>query len=294
MIKPIETDTAIYDKAHRDNIIHYWAKNDRISDDTADLIDWEGHRRAMTAFKGRQQWVTKHFSGWAGSGAMMNKWKKRDTLSCHRCGEKETTIHTVRCQDKECVKEYTSLRNDFQLWLRKTTSLAITQAVLIHMDSYQQSKQVTNVSEIHQDLRLVSMYQATIGPRSFGEGLLSLHWRVAQQRHYVNEASKEKSKRWVSKLIQKIWEVSWGMWEFRNNDIHTNAETRRDIYAKGIFKEIEAVKIRARFSMLLNTKERKFINTSTEDLKRKSERGQLDWICRAEQFVSTIRLSKRL
>ena len=84
------------------------------------------------------------------------------------------------------------------------------------------------------------------------------------------------------------------MWEFRNNDIHTNAETRRDIYAKGIFKEIEAVKIRARFSMLLNTKERKFINTSTEDLKRKSERGQLDWICRAEQFVSTIRLSKRL
>ena len=138
------------------------------------------------------------------------------------------------------------------------------------------------------------MYQATIGPRSFGEGLLSLHWRVAQQRHYVNEASKEKSKRWVSKLIQKIWEVSWGMWEFRNNDIHTNAETRRDIYAKGIFKEIEAVKIRARFSMLLNPKERKFINTSTEDLKRKSERGQLDWICRAEQFVCTIRLSKRL
>ena len=30
------------------------------------------------------------------------------------------------------------------------------------------------------------------------------------------------------------------------------------------------------------------------DLKRKSERGQLDWICRAEQFECTICLSKRL
>ena len=134
------------------------------------------------------------------------------------------------------------------------------------------------------------MYQATIGPRSFREGLLSFQWRVAQQRYYVNEASKEKSKQWVSKLFQKLWEVSWGMWEFQNNNIHTNAETRRD----WIFKEIDTVKLRAKFSMLLTPKERRFINTPIMDLKRKSERGQLDWICRAEQFVCIIHLSKRL
>ena len=184
---------------------------------------------AMNAFKGRQQWVTKHFSGWAGSGAMMNKRKTWDTLSCHRCGETEATIHTVRCQAQESVEKYTSLRKDLQSWLRKTMSLAIMQAILIYMDSYQQSKQVTDVSDIYSDLHVAWMYQATIGPRSFREGLLvSFQWRVAQQRYYVNETSKEKIKRWVSKLIQKLWEVSWGMWEFQNNNIHTNAETRRD------------------------------------------------------------------
>ncbi len=50
-----------------DNIIHYWAKIDWISEDTADLIDWDGHKKAMAAFKGQQQWVTKFFSGWTGS-----------------------------------------------------------------------------------------------------------------------------------------------------------------------------------------------------------------------------------
>ena len=289
-----DINKAIYEKVHKDNIIHYWARTGRISEGTEGLIDWEGHRRAMRAFRGRQQWVTKHFSGWAGSGTMMNKWKQRDTLSCHRCGEEETTLHTVRCQADECTKQYKHLREDLDKWLKKTTSFAIMKAVLKHMDDYQANKQVTDMSGLHQSTHTAAVYQATIGPRSFGEGLLSAHWRIAQQRYYVNTASKEKSKRWVSNLIQKLWEISWGMWEFRNHDIHTNAETRRKLYMQGIFKDIELVKAKASFCSMLTMKERRFINTPNNSLKRKSERGQLDWICRAEQFVSTIRLSQRL
>ena len=75
-------------------------------------------------------------------------------------------------------------------------------AVLKHMDDYQANKQVTDMSGLHQSTHTAAVYQATIGPRSFGEGLLSAHWRIAQQRYYVNTASKEKSKRWVSNLIQ--------------------------------------------------------------------------------------------
>ena len=224
----------------------------------------------------------------------MNKWKLRDTLSCHRCGERETTLHVVQCQAAESLEQYGKLRKDLDSWLTKTTSYAITQAVLRHMDDYQGGKQVTDMSGFDPNISLAAVYQATIGPRSFGEGLLASQWRVAQERYYLNEASKEKSKRWVSKLIQKLWEVSWGMWEFRNNDVHTNAETRRKLYVQGIFKEIDIVKARASFCSMLTSRERRFINTPNDDLKRKSERGQLDWICRAEQFVSSTRLSKRL
>ena len=289
-----EIDKAIYDKVHRDNIIHYWARTGRITKGTEGLIDWEGHKRAMKAFRGRQQWVTKHFSGWAGSGTMMNKWKQRDTLSCHRCGEEETTRHVLQCQAPDSITQYRNLREDLDSWLKKTTSYAIAKAVLTHLDDYQKKKQVTDMSELHPSTHLAAVYQATIGPRSFGEGLLSSQWRVAQQRHYANKESKEKSRRWVTKLIQKLWEVSWGMWEFRNNDVHTNAETRQKLYIQGIFKDIEIVKAKAAFCTMLTAKERKFINTPDNELKRKSERGQLDWICRAEQFVSTTRMTQRL
>ena len=136
-----DIDKSIYDKVHKDNIIHYWARTGRITKGMDDLIDWEGHKRAMKAFKGRQQWVTKHFSGWAGSGVMMNKWKLRDTLSCHRCGERETTLHVVQCQAAESLEQYGKLRKDLDSWLTKTTSYAITQAVLRHMDDYQGGKQ---------------------------------------------------------------------------------------------------------------------------------------------------------
>ncbi len=56
------------------------------------------------------------------------------------------------------------------------------------------------------------------------------------------------------------------MWEFHNNVIHTNAETRKEIYKKGIFKKIKAVKALAKFSMLLPRKERQFINMPIADL----------------------------
>ena len=48
-----DIDKAIYEKAHKDNIVHYWARTGRITADTEGLIDWEGHKRALKAFRGR-------------------------------------------------------------------------------------------------------------------------------------------------------------------------------------------------------------------------------------------------
>ena len=179
-------------------------------------------------------------------------------------------------------------------WLRKTTSYAITQAVLLHIEGYNKQKQVIQTGGLDQSVQVAALYQATIGPRSFGEGLLSTQWQLAQQRFLGTEASMEKSKRWVSKLIQKLWEISWNMWEFRNGDVHSSADTRRKLYAQGIFKEIGNVKIQASFCMLLTARERRFFETPVDTLKRMRERSQLDWICRAEQFISSTRLSRRL
>ena len=86
---------------------------------------------------------------------------------------------------------------------------------------------------------------------------------------------------------QAIFSLVFG--EFRNGDVHSSAETRRKLYAQGIFKEIGNIKVQAGFCMFLTARE-----TPVDTLKRLKEHSQLDWICRAEQFISSTRLSRRL
>ena len=57
---------------------------------------------------------------------------------------------------------------------------------------------------------------------------------------------------------------------------------------------IESLKAQATFCLCLTQDEIRFFQTALEDLEKKRERSQLDWIARAEQFLDSERLSKRL
>ena len=76
----------------RNTMIAYWEKKERIVEGTSDDIDWNAHNKAMKKFGPRRIWVSKHFSGWAGSGKMMQRWKYRDNAKCPRCDETEERI----------------------------------------------------------------------------------------------------------------------------------------------------------------------------------------------------------
>ena len=178
--------------------------------------------------------------------------------------------------------------------MQKTTSLAIMTAVLIHMDAYQQNSDPKNTNELPNELQLVATYQKTIGQRSFGEGLISRHWQTVQREHCRLKGGHETSKRWVSKLIQHIWEISWTMWETRNHEIHNDAKVRRELYSGGIMSKIQSLKMQAQFCFCLSQDETKFFQTNIDILKKKRERNQLDWIARAEQFLDSDRISKRI
>ena len=288
-------DEALYRHAKADDIISYWAKVGRIAtEDTFDFIDWDGYKAATKAFRTRQIWLAKHFSGWGGSGVMMSRRKERDHAACHKCGIPETTIHTVQCQHATSKATYASLRKPLKTWLTKTTSLAIMKAVLCHIDAYQENRSVVGIGEFDQDTRAPALYQATIGPRSFGEGLLSRHWQLAQRRYNLQKGGHETSKRWVSKLIQHLWDISWNMWDKRNDEIHNSATVRTDIHSAGIISKIELLKAQSKFSFILSKEERDFFNMPLATITRKRERNQLEWIARGEQFLNSSRLSLRL
>ena len=72
------------------------------------------------------------------------------------------------------------------------------------------------------------MNQEHIGWNKVLEGWLAKDWREIQQRYYQLIRSRKTGKRWVTALIQKLWEIAWDLWEHRNGVLHEreNAITR--------------------------------------------------------------------
>jgi hypothetical protein len=55
--------------------------------------------------------------------------------------------------------------------------------------------------------------QNRIGWPRFFEGWLSPKWIEAQQRYYSTTKSCKTGHRWVTALIQKLWDTAWDLWE---------------------------------------------------------------------------------
>jgi hypothetical protein len=61
--------------------------------------------------------------------------------------------------------------------------------------------------------------QDSVGWQAFLEGGVLLSWAAKQQDYYDWLKKKNTGKRWVTTLIKKLWEISWGLWEHRNGEL---------------------------------------------------------------------------
>ena len=286
-------DKQLYNHALKKHMIDYWEHKERVEKGQGDYVDWEAHSKAMKTFGGRKLWITKHCSGWAGSGVMMAKWKMRDNAKCPRCDTDESTQHVVQCQAPENKEQFKESMEPLKTWLTKSTSPRIASAVRTHMNAYQKNRKVKGFRTRDEQIRRMSEQQDKLGIRSFGEGFLAKEWREAQARHYGGEDAASKSKRWTTKLIQKIWEVSWDMWQARNYLIHYNKDIRDELFMERINADIEVLWTEGRSSKLLYHPEKQFFTTPLDKLLQKEEYNKVRWIEIAERYLDPEKLAAR-
>lgn len=82
-----------------------------------------------------------------------------------------------------------------------------------------QWKGETNVDPLlteHCGLRSAVLHQDELGWYNFLMGRISLQWREVQQRYYEWLGHRNTGRKWATALIKKVWEVSWDMWDHRN------------------------------------------------------------------------------
>jgi hypothetical protein len=71
-------------------------------------------------------------------------------------------------------------------------------------------------------------------------GRISLQWKEVQQRYYEWLGRRNTGKKWATALIQKVWEVSWDMWDHRNEvrlNTLTPAKKRRILALNALVRD---------------------------------------------------------
>ena len=52
-------------------------------------------------------------------------------------------------------------------------------------------------------------------------GCMSLEWSRAQEDYYKWLGIRRTGERWVAEIIKKLWNISWDLWQDRNDILHS-------------------------------------------------------------------------
>ena len=89
-------------------------------------------------------------------------------------------------------------------------------------------------------LREVVTKQDAIGWQSLLEGRPALGWSEVQQRYLQWIGSRRSGLRWLTALIQKLWDIAWDMWDHRNRVLHdTELSVARDLEIQQITDQFQ-------------------------------------------------------
>jgi len=156
----------------------------------------------------------------------MQQWKFRTTAQCPRCHNPlENKSHILKCPAPAASALWITSISHLKQWLREQMTHPALVTDLIN--GLQQWYEDDNRQR--QPLPTWQQEQRDIGWESAFGGWLSLQWRSEQEQYWSQICSQKSSKRWMSELIRKLWDIAWDMWEHRNEVLHHDPENRMSI-----------------------------------------------------------------
>jgi hypothetical protein len=186
------------------------------------MIDWSITAAAMSeTTRTKQQWISKHSSGFCGVGKMMYRMKQWEAPTCPRCGLEEDTKHVWICQHPEAQQMWETAMEDVANWLRiQSTQPELSTAIIQSLNGWRNNSQAGHVSE-DSEILAATEAQHKSGWKNFFEGRPNFHWAKLQSQYFnVALKSRQSGKRWMTELIKKLWGVAWDLWEHRNGILH--------------------------------------------------------------------------
>lgn len=201
--------------------IAHWLKKGRFSHDTGN-IDWSATGSAMRSLPlGKRRWISKHVSGFCGTGKMMLKWKKREADHCPRCNAShEDHIHICKCTGATSLWDQ-ALSQLAQYLVQLETLPQLAEIIISRSRAWRSDTAPEEFPQLSfRGLAAALETQDSMGWKPFFEGRPAYQWAQLQQVCYEWHKKRRTGKRWVIALIKKLWDIAWDMWMDRNDTLH--------------------------------------------------------------------------
>ena len=212
----------------RQKMASHWEKKNRFTRDQCMRINWDACEGAMRRLKiPRRNWIVKHTEGMCGVGKWLLIWKDKDTDACPLCSAPEDARHVWKCPDHRAQAVRTKGLHDLSTWMETAqTDPEIQSAIITNLTQCLNGQPPTPITETSQGVHAAIDIQNDIGWENFFEGCIAKEWEYTQIVYYEWCRSKKSGRRWTTALIQKLWDIAWDLWEYRNGIVHSseNAE----------------------------------------------------------------------
>ena len=217
----------LYAEIYDPQTLAEWVKNTRLTDDSANLIDWKQVKCAMKSLPlHSRRYVTKHASDECGIGTTLVKWKYQEDCKCPRCGQDEDGDHVLLCQACGANDIWNDNVVKLIAVMDETNTHPAIQETLLH--SLQQWRHQT-AEPIHLPIEIeqARQEQQAIGWRNLLEGLPSKKWSQIQQRFYNESQSRRTGKRWMTSILKALHTLGRDQWLHRNAVKHQTLRPRQ-------------------------------------------------------------------
>ncbi len=162
---------------------------------------------------------------------------QRSSAQCPRCDEvTEDKQHVIRCPAPEARQQWTASLAKLKQWLQaQGTAPMVRDMLLKNLEAWASG----SPTESRTQPTPLEVEQTTIGWDRLLDGWLSQYWRNQQEQSWSHVRSRKSSKRWTSALIQKLWDISWDMWDHRNKELHSGGMEQQQILHLAVDEQIQ-------------------------------------------------------
>jgi hypothetical protein len=209
----------------------YWHHKHSLPPELITSIHWDACETAMSKLPfGKDRWLLKHATGFCGVGKMAFRRGHQDHDECPRCNQPEDARHVLTCHGNGAGLTFTTSLQKLDSHMRTIlTAPEIRKVVLQHLIHWRRFQHHAPSPEPVSDefgLREAVYSQDAIGWYNFLLGRLSRTWSDVQARYLESIHRRTTGRRWTIAVLEKLWDISWYMWEHRNSIAHDPAHPR--------------------------------------------------------------------